>query len=441
MLFDTILQKLRREVQENDYNRYIKQIVFNAKDSRSDLIILELPNPLVANWVKSRFATTLAHLYEQETGIRPQIVVGVKNRSSTTSSTTLHTSMPTKTTKSTLLNPAFTFDSFVSGSSNKLAFNAALSVAFKSTGTYNPFFIYGGVGLGKTHLLHAIGNAFIAKNAQVIYATSEHFLNDFTYHLRNKTIDRFTEKYRGCDLLLIDDVQFFSNKTETQEAFFHTFNELIAQNKQIVLSADKHPKQIIGLEERLKSRFEAGLIADIQPPELETKIAIINKKCEIDGIRLDSDVVEYIATTMNENIREIEGIIIKLNAYSKMIGQEITMEFTKSALKEHIKESRQHISIETIVETVARELGLKPSEIRSKLRSTNIVNARRMVIALARNLTPNSMPMIASFFGMKDHTAVSHAFKKMNEQIESDPSLGLRLKEMENKIRLSSEKV
>lgn len=441
MLFNQLIEKLRLIVGENEYNRYLKQMHFDDTNSRSDLIIIHVPNPLLASWIKTRYTNHIMHLYEQETGISPSVNVIVKNKNTPlNSSATTQTSFPTKTTKSTLLNPAFVFDSFVIGSSNKFAYNAALSVANKPA-HYNPLFIYGGVGLGKTHLLHAIGNAYIAKNAQVIYATSEHFLNDFTYHLRYHTMDRFTEKYRGCDILLIDDIQFFSNKTETQEAFFHTFNELIASNKQIILSADKHPKQIIGLEERLKSRFEAGLIADIQPPELETKIAIIKKKCEIDGIHLEQEVVEYIATNMNENIREIEGIIIKLNAYSKMIGQEITMEFTKGALKEHIKESRQNITIETIVDVVAKELGIKPSEIRSKSRSSAIVNARRMVIALARNLTPNSMPMIASFFGMKDHTAVSHAIKKMNEQIESDPSLGLKLDEMKNKIRLSSEKM
>jgi len=224
----------------------------------------------------------------------------------------------TPSTTSTKINPTYTFENFVVGSSNQFAYTAALSVAEKPGKAYNPLFIYGGVGLGKTHLLHAIGNFNIEKEKVVIYATIEQFMNDFTYHLRNKTIEKFREKYRDCDILLIDDVQFLSGKERTQEEFFHTFNELHNEHKQIVLTSDQPPKKIAGLEERLKSRFEWGLIADIQPPELETKIAIIKKKCELNGISLDDEIVNYLAANMDSNIREIEGVILKLNAYSTL---------------------------------------------------------------------------------------------------------------------------
>ncbi len=299
---------------------------------------------------------------------------------------------------------------------------------------YNPVFIYGPTGLGKTHLIHAIGNFCQNKGKSVIYATIEQFMNDFTYNLRNQSMDRFREKYRNCDVLLIDDAQFLSNKIQTQEEFFHTFNELHSSGKQIVLTSDKPPKMINGLEDRLKSRFEWGLIADIGLPELETKIAIIKKKCELDGINLDSDIVNYIASNMGDNIREIESAIINLNAYASLMRQEISLDFAKNVMREQIKERRENISLEDIISTIAKDLNIKPSEIKSSKRSKNIVEARRIGIYLARSLTPNSMPSLASYFGMKDHTAVSHNIKKINELISSNESFKLRVEALKNKI-------
>ena len=300
---------------------------------------------------------------------------------------------------------------------------------------YNPLFIYGGAGLGKTHLLHAIGNFNIKKNRIVIYTTIEQFLNDFTYHLRNETLEQFREKYRQCDILLIDDIQFLSGKERTQEEFFHTFNELHSHNKQIVLTSDQHPKKIAGLEERLKSRFEWGLIADIQLPELETKIAIIKKKCELDGIYLDNEVINYIAANMDSNIREIEGVILKLNAYSSLVGQRIDLSLAKNVLSEMQKEQQKNISLKDIVDIVSAELNIKPSEIKSKSRNRQIVSARRIVIYLARTLTPNSMPALAQFFGMKDHTSVSHAMKKVKEMMQQNEEFKLKINELAYKIK------
>jgi chromosomal replication initiator protein len=299
---------------------------------------------------------------------------------------------------------------------------------------YNPVFIYGPTGLGKTHLIHAIGNYVQTKGKIVIYATIEQFMNDFTYNLRNQSMDRFREKYRNCDVLLIDDTQFLSNKIQTQEEFFHTFNELHSAGKQIVLTSDKPPKMINGLEDRLKSRFEWGLIADIGLPELETKIAIIKKKCELDGINLGSDIVNYIAANMGDNIREIESAIINLNAYASLMRQEITLDFAKNVMREQIKERRENISLEDIIQIIAKDLNIKPSEIKSTKRSKNIVEARRIGIYLARTLTPNSMPSLATYFGMKDHTAVSHNIKKINELIETNESFKLKVEDLKNKI-------
>jgi len=441
MIFDTIRKLLKTELTEVEYDNYLLGLVFDEDASKSDLVILKASNPFVAKWVESKYGPKIAHLFEMQTGIKPEVRVSVGQVKKTKKESAKfdNTVSISQKSKSTILNPSWIFDSFVVGSSNKFAHTAAISVAEKPGKLYNPLFIYGGVGLGKTHLLHSIGNKLTHDGKNVIYATIEQFMNDFTSHLRNQTMDRFREKYRNCDALLIDDVQFLSNKEGTQEEFFHTFNELQSNGKQIVMTSDKHPKQIGGLEARLKSRFESGLIADIAPPELETKIAIVNKKCELNGIHLNSEVVGYIAATLGESIREIEGVIIKLNAFAKMMGQEITLEFAKNVLKDQLRETRENITIDHIVEIVSKELNIKPSEIRSKSRSSAIVNARRIVIYLARNLTPNSMPIIATYFGMKDHTAVSHSIKKINETIKNDRDFEVKLEELKNKIKIKND--
>ena len=436
MLADTIIELLKEEISSQEYDRYIKQLKFHEKASNSDQMVFLAPNILIANWVRTKYSDKIAHLFELKTGKKPEVKIVLKEHLKTTKTKSTPTEMidAIKSTKNTILNPSYTFDSFVVGSSNQYAYTAAKSIAEKPGLMYNPVFIYGPTGLGKTHLIHAIGNYVQTKGKIVIYATIEQFMNDFTYNLRNQSMDRFREKYRNCDVLLIDDTQFLSNKIQTQEEFFHTFNELHSAGKQIVLTSDKPPKMINGLEDRLKSRFEWGLIADIGLPELETKIAIIKKKCELDGINLGSDIVNYIAANMGDNIREIESAIINLNAYASLMRQEITLDFAKNVMREQIKERRDNISLEDIISTIAKDLNIKPSEIKSTKRSKNIVEARRIGIYLARTLTPNSMPSLATYFGMKDHTAVSHNIKKINELIETNESFKLKVEDLKNKI-------
>jgi chromosomal replication initiator protein len=307
-------------------------------------------------------------------------------------------------------------------------------VAEKPGALYNPLFLYGGVGLGKTHLIQAIGNHQIAMGKKVIYTTFEQFMNKFTSHLRSQTMDRFRDHFRECDVLLIDDIQFLSRKEQTQEEFFHTFNELHQAKKQIVITSDRQPNKIAGLVDRLRSRFEWGLMADIQPPGLETKIAIFQKKCEIDGIDLNQDIINFIASNMGDNIREIEGAIIKLNAYAGLMNQELTLDFAQNVIKDQLTEKQTNISIDDIVKVISKELNIKLSDIKSKKRTKDVVAARRISIYLTRNLTPNSMPQIAVYFGMKDHTAVSHAMKKINEIVDNDENFKVVLEEYANKI-------
>ena len=436
MLADNILILLKNEISEQEYERYIKQLRFDEKSSHSDQKVFTAPNVLIKNWIKTKYSDKLAHLFEVKTGIKPDIKITIRNKMEIDLKKTKKDDIyeANKPSVNTILNPSYTFESFVVGSSNQFAYSIAKSVAKKPGIVYNPVFIYGPTGLGKTHLIHAIGNYSQNRGKIVIYATIEQFMNDFTYNLKNQTMDRFREKYRNCDILLIDDTQFLSNKVQTQEEFFHTFNELHAAGKQIVLTSDKPPKMINGLEERLKSRFEWGTIADIGIPELETKIAIIKKKCELDGIDLNNEIANYIAANMGDNIREIEGAIINLNAYATLMRQEITMEFAKNVMKAQIKEKKNHITLEDIIKTISRELNIKPSEIKSKKRNKNIVEARRIGIYLARTLTPNSMSSLASFFGMKDYTAVSHNMKKINELIETNETFKLKIEELKNKI-------
>ncbi len=438
MLGDQILRLLKQEIPQIEYERYIRQLQYDEEASRSDIAVFYAPNPIIARWVDTRYADKLSHLFELKTGVKPKVVIEVKNRKKSTQTPKtgeLSESSATKSSsKSTILNPSYTFESFVVGSSNQFAYTAALRVAEKPGEQYNPLFIYGGAGLGKTHLLHAIGNFNLSRGKQVIFTSLEQFMNQFTHHLRNHTMDRFRDKYRSCDILLLDDIQFLSRKEETQKELFHTFNELHGAGKQIVMTSDQHPKKIAGLEERLRSRFEWGLIVDIQPPELETKIAIIKKKCELNGIHLDNDIVNYIAANMGNNIREIEGIIIQLNAFANMMNQNITLEFAQNVVKNQLKERTENITIDDIVKVVSKELNVKPSEIKSKSRSKNIVAARRIVIYLARSLTPNSMPSLAQYFGMKDHTAVSHAMKKINELLDKDETFKAKIEELNHKI-------
>mgnify|MGYP003086041209 FL=1 len=432
MVANEVLELLSKEILPSEFECYIKQLKFNEKSSNSTNVVFNAPNEIIAKFIQTKYASKIAHLFEVKTGQKP--VINVLAATKTQSKPVKKVDVKEIKAQSSLLNPSYTFENFVVGDSNQFAFLSAKAVSEQLGKIYNPLFIYGPTGLGKTHLLQSVGNFCLNGGKMVICVTSEQFITDFTYNLNNHSMERFREKYRNCDVLLIDDVQFLGKTDKIQEEFFHTFNELHAKNGQIVMTSDRQPKLLKGFEDRLRTRFEWGIIADITPPELDTKIAIIKKKCEFDKIYLDKDVINYIATNMGDNIREIESAIINLNAYARLMRQEITLEFAKNILRDQIKEKRENINLENIVEIVSKELNVKPSEMKSKSRSKNIVEARRIVIYLAKNLTPNSMPQIAQFFNMKDHSAVSHSIKKINELIETNEYFKVRVEELKNKI-------
>ncbi len=333
-------------------------------------------------------------------------------------------------------NPRYTFDSFVVGACNRLSHAASQAVAESPARAYNPLFIYGGVGLGKTHLLHAIGQYTLIKQgfSRVFYFSSEKFTNEFINAIRdNKTLE-FRNKYRTMDILLIDDVQFLAGKEQTQEEFFHTFNALHDNNRQIIISSDRPPKEIPTLEDRLRSRFEWGLITDLQTPDLETRTAILRKKALSDGIDIPDQVIQYIAEKIVTNIRELEGALIRIIAYASLSDTPVTLELTEAALQDIIFTRKKHITINTIIEATAECFNIQPAEIRSKKRTQNIALTRQVAMYLCRMLTDLSLPKIGEEFGGRDHTTVLHAFNKIEVMVTNDRDFKHRLELIKNSI-------
>lgn len=323
------------------------------------------------------------------------------------------------------LNPEFTFDTFVEGKSNQLARAASIQIGQNPGVAYNPLFIYGGVGLGKTHLMHAVGNTILDgnPNARVVYLHSERFVAEMIRALQHNRIDDFKKTYRSVNALLIDDVQFFAGKDRSQEEFFHTFNALFESRQQIVLSSDRYPKEVAGLEERLKSRFGWGLTVDIEPPDLETSVAILHSKASQLGVSLPDDVAFFVGRRIRSNIRELEGALRRLVANSQFIGRPISLEFAKEALRDMLAAQDKQVSIENIQKTVAEYYKLRAAELLSAKRSRSVARPRQIAMALAKELTKKSLPEIGQAFGGRDHTTVLHATRKVKELRESDPSV------------------
>ena len=321
-----------------------------------------------------------------------------------------------------MLNPKYTFETFVVGSSNRLAHAASLAVAENPADAYNPLFIYGGVGLGKTHLLQAIGHVCQRKALRVLYVSSEEFTNDLINSIRNHTTEHFRDKYRTIDILLVDDIQFIAGKESTQEEFFHTFNTLYAANKQIVISSDRPPKAILTLEERLRSRFEGGLIADIQPPDLETRIAILRFKAEAQPLSVPDEVIDLIAHRVLSNVRELEGALNRVVAYAKLTGRPLTLEVASVALRDLLPR-RESISLEQILEAVASFYGVKVEDLKGRRRSKELIRPRQMAMYLMREEVKASLPQIGEALGGRDHTTVLYGHRKICDQIERDEGL------------------
>jgi chromosomal replication initiator protein len=325
----------------------------------------------------------------------------------------------------TQLNPRFTFDSFVVGSCNQFAHAAAKAVADKPAFRYNPLYIYGGVGMGKTHLMHAIGQGLTANfgSLRIVYTSSERFMNEMITSIKLQKMSQFHQHYRSADVLLIDDVQILGKKEATQDEFFFTFNELFENQKQIVISSDSPPKEIPGLLERLRSRFEWGLLVDIQPPDLETKMAILDKKAEAEGVKLPEDVRVFIATKTKSNVRELEGALVKLMAYASITGEPITLPMAQQTLKHLVPNTDRRVSIEAIIKAVAAKFNVPPSQIKLKSNRRDIARPRQIAMYLTKELTQASLPEIGRAFGGKHHTTVLHSIHRIDELRQKDLDL------------------
>jgi len=399
-----------------------------------DIITLNVPNNFFKGWLLDRYMTLLNSSIQKASGKElkiefmlvepgPEPLKGaVKSEEPKKESKTFwpFSKNVQASAKEIGLNPKYTFESFVEGSSNRFARAASLAVADSPAKAYNPLFIYGGVGLGKTHLMHAIGQRVFLKNprAKILYISSEEFTNQLINGIQTRTTVKFREKYRSVDILLIDDIQFIAGKDSTQEEFFHTFNALYDAHKQIVVSSDRPPKEIQSLEERLVSRFEWGLVTDIQPPDFETRIAILKTKSEKETIALPEDVFYFLGEKIKSNIRELEGALIRVVAYAKLVEKDVSVDLVKEVLKDMILEGERKITIDAIQKKVSEYFDIKLSDMRAKKRSKAIAYPRQVAMYIARHLTEYSLPEIGEFFGGRDHTTVIHACDKIETDIK-----------------------
>ena len=423
-LWNQCLRALQSELPEQQFNTWIRPL--QAVDDGSVLRLLA-PNRFVVDWLQQHHVQRILQLIE-ENGGGTELLIEVGSRSAPPVTATIGRPQaspikaPSHSPVASRLNPSFTFESFVEGKSNQLAKAAATQVGENPGLSYNPLFIYGGVGLGKTHLMHAVGNAMLKANpeARVSYVHSERFVGDMVKGLQHNKISEFKRSYRSLDALLIDDIQFFAGKERSQEEFFHTFNALLEGQRQIILTCDRYPKEVTGLEERLKSRFGWGLTVAIEPPELETSVAILMSKAAADGIALPEEVAFFIAKRIRSNVRELEGALRRVIATYRFTGRAIDLDFAKEALRDLLALQDRLVSIENIQKTVAEYFKIRVGDLLSKKRTRSIARPRQFGMALAKELTNHSLPEIGDAFGGRDHTTVLHGCRRIESLREKE---------------------
>lgn len=419
------LDRLQNHISLQDFNTWIRPLQAEEKEEQ---LVLWAPNQFVLHCVNERFLVHINQILTQIDEFPPEVILKVGSRANQGSSLMLRqpqeVKVQAKTVKlsSTHINGNFTFVNFVEGKSNQLARAASVQVAENPGGAYNPLLLYGGVGLGKTHLMHAIGNSILHKNpqAKVLYLHSERFVADMIRALQTNTINDFKTYYRSLDALLIDDIQFFSGKDRSQEEFFHTFNTLLESQQQIVLTCDRYPKEMSGVEERLKSRLGWGLTVAIEPPDLETRVAILISKAEQAKMSLPQEVAFFIAKRIHSNVRELEGVLKRVSAYAQFTGRQINLELVRESIKDVLALQDKLVTVDNIIKTVAEYYKIKVSDLISKRRTSSLARARQIAMALAKELTNHSLPELGRAFGGRDHTTVLHAFRKIQELKKTD---------------------
>jgi chromosomal replication initiator protein len=427
-LWDACLRRLEQELPAQQFNTWIRPLAPEA-DAAADTLVLAAPNRFVLELVRERFAARIERLAAEasgrELGLRLVLARAPEILPRAAPAPVRGSIDAAPAPERGRLNRAFTFDSFVTGKANQLARAAAIQVAENPGISYNPLFIYGGVGLGKTHLVQAIGNHLAdgRPQARIRYSHAEQYVTDVVRAYQQKSFDEFKRYYHSLDLLLIDDIQFFSNKGRTQEEFFYAFNALVEAHKQIVITCDTYPKEIAGMEERLISRFGWGLTVAIEPPELEMRVAIVLKKAEADSIALSEDIAFFIAKHIRSNVRELEGALKKVLAFSRFNARELSLDLAKEALRDILNVASRQVSVEGIQKTVAEYFKIKISDMHSKKRNRNVARPRQVAMALAKDLTQMSLPEIGEAFGNRDHTTVLHACRTIASLRKQDTGL------------------
>ncbi|MDT2815906.1 chromosomal replication initiator protein DnaA [Vagococcus carniphilus] len=432
---------------EDDYRKILTPPSFNAWIEQAkpislvnNLLTIEVPSNLHKEYWEKNLAAKIVETGFKLTGeeVTPVFILENEKKEPEKKPDPIQSELPDivkQNSKKALLNSKYTFDTFVIGKGNQMAHAAALVVSEDPGATYNPLFFYGGVGLGKTHLMHAIGHQMLTNqpDAKIKYVTSESFANDFINSIQNRTSESFRQEYRSVDLLLVDDIQFFADKEGTQEEFFHTFNTLYNEGRQIVLTSDRLPNEIPKLQERLVSRFAWGLSVDITPPDLETRIAILRKRANAEGLEIPDDTLSYIAGQIDSNIRELEGALVRVQAYATMNGNDISTSLAADALKS-LKPAKlkSELSILLIQEEVCKYYHLQLKDLKGKKRVKSIVVPRQIAMYLSRELTDNSLPKIGAEFGGKDHTTVIHAHEKIQQLLDNDPTIQKEVGELKN---------
>lgn len=442
-LWQAALSNIEKKISKPSFETWFKST--KAQSLQGDQLVINVPNEFARDWLEERYSDLITEILYELTGEsltakfiipqdQPEEEQELRTPPKKMKKDDDHNDFPTS-----VLIPKYTFDTFVIGSGNRFAHAASLAVAEAPAKAYNPLFIYGGVGLGKTHLMHAIGHYVLEHNptAKVVYLSSEKFTNEFINSIRDNRAESFRNKYRNVDVLLIDDIQFLAGKESTQEEFFHTFNSLHEESKQIVISSDRPPREIPTLEDRLRSRFEWGLITDITPPDLETRIAILRKKAKADGLDIPNEVMLYIANQIDSNIRELEGALIRVVAYSSLINKDINADLAAEALKDIIPSSKPKvITIHEIQKVVGEHYNVKLEDFKAKKRTKSVAFPRQIAMYLSRELTDYSLPKIGEEFGGRDHTTVIHAHEKVSKLLQTDSLLQKQLKEINEQLKI-----
>lgn len=438
-LWQEILSIIQTKLSKPSFDTWFKAT--KALTINDHSVVISAPTTFAVEWLESRYtklvSATVLEVIGKQVDVR-FVIEEAKAQEPAPQQSSPPLEISGEEIQSHMLNPKYTFDTFVIGSGNRFAHAASLAVAEAPAKAYNPLFLYGGVGLGKTHLMHAIGHYILEHNpsSKVVYISSEKFTNEFINSIRDNRAESFRNKYRSVDILLIDDIQFLAGKESTQEEFFHTFNALHEERKQIIISSDRPPKEIPTLEERLRSRFEWGLITDIQPPDLETRIAILRKKAKAENLDIPNEAMMYIANQIDTNIRELEGALIRVVAYSSLTNQDVTTHLAAEALKDIIPSSRPRmITIQDIQQKVGEYYNLRMEDFKARKRTKAVAFPRQIAMYLSRELTDYSLPKIGEAFGGRDHTTVIHAHEKISRSLKNDQELFKVVNNLTEKIK------